>query len=260
MSKQHYPSDLTQDQWQIIKVYIPKQRAGGRRRSTNVREALNAILYLLRTGCAWRYLPKDFPNWRTVYDYFKLFRDAHVFEKLNFELNSKVRSQLKRSKLPHLGIIDSQAIKNPSGETRGYEGFKKVRGRKRSIIVDANGLIWGLHVHSANDQDAGGGVEALDKLYQPAKESLEVILADKAYDRKPFKPVAEILYDLKLQFSKSATKGYSTMRKKRWIVERTFAWFNNFRRLSKDYEKLTASSEAMIFLAMCTICLHRLTG
>lgn len=265
--RRSYPSDLTDQQWKLIKDLIPIARSGGRRRETNIREVINAIYYLVRSGCPWRHLPHDFPHWRTVYDYFYKWKAQGVWQRLHDKLAQSVRIYEKRESEPSELIADSQSVKAHFGEFRSYDGFKKVRGRKRHIIVDTLGLIQGLRVHSATSQDRTEGAELLRRY--PHQRPVKAIYADRAYngyfsefslERFGVKPTLMI----SIQGKKIREKRYeplvkSNLTPKRWIVERTFAWFNHYRRLSRDYERKAANSEAMIYICMIQLMLRRLT-
>ena len=251
--RRSYPSDLTDQQWEIIKKMIPAARAGGRKRSTDTRRVVDAILYLTRTGSPWRYLPSEFPNWKTVHDYFSKWSLMGIWQRINLSLTRQLRAKLQRHETPSLGLIDSQSTKNHYGERRGYDAAKKVRGRKRSLIVDTLGLIWSCEVHEANVTDPRGGLMALEKFPAECRCRLKKFIADCVY-KWPFDYYAEKVYGLEVQHMEKR----NNMKPKRWVVERTFAWFNHFRRLSRDYERLTRHSEALIYLAMITILLRRI--
>ena len=154
-----YPSDLTNQQWDVIKDLIPPARRGGRKRTADVRKVLDAVFYLNRTGCGWRYLPENFPPWRTVYEYFSKWRSTRVLEVICEELSKIARKQSGKEEIPSVLIIDSQSAKAQFGESRGYDGFKKVRGRKRHIIVDTLGIVHGIRISPANVGDVNEGIE-----------------------------------------------------------------------------------------------------
>lgn len=264
-----YPSDLTDQQWEFISELIPPARSGGRPRTTNVRHVVNAVLYLTRTGCAWRYLPKEFPPHKTVYDYFTRWMTEGVWRKIHLALAVQVRVENGRNPSPSTVIIDAQSVKAQYGEERGWDGFKKVRGRKREILVDTMGILWGIKVHGANHGENRRGFEALEnaQLHQPP----ERILGDHAYGLPPF---AHQIYEkwgiwpetkkaikivVKDKYYKKIRKlDQSNLKPKRWIVERTFAWFNNHRRLSRDYERTTCRSEVLLYISQTAILLNRL--
>jgi putative transposase len=267
-----YPSDLTNQQWDSIRELIPPARFGGRRRTTDVRRVINAIFYLTRSGCAWRYLPQSYPPWKTVYDYFSRWRDDGTWKKLHLALTKEVRVLSGKNPNPTTLIIDAQSVKAQFGESRGWDGFKKVRGRKREIIVDTLGFIWGTKVHAANEVEQKRGFEAI--LNFPIGEPPpKRVLGDFSYSKPPFdvelfkhwgiwpetrkgtKPIMR-----KKDGTKTATIGKSNLKPQRWIVERSFAWMNNYRRLSRDYERKVKNSEALLYISQLQILLNRTTA
>lgn len=275
LQRTEYPSNLTEQQWELIKNILPKPRQGGRPRTIDVRQVMNAILYLNRSGCAWRYLPKDFPKWQTVYDYFSRWRTSGVWEKICAHLAKLVRWQQGREESPSVVIIDSQSAKAQYGESRGYDGFKKVRGRKRHILVDTLGIIHGVKVSAANLGDSGEGIDVVLKKQSFLKvRGLQAIYADGGYREKfedqifrTFKTRPTIVKGKVTIIPSSNPKHKGSKRKvitssnlapKRWIVERTFAWFNHYRRLARDFERKTSNSESMVYLAMSQILLKKL--
>jgi putative transposase len=251
-----YPSDLSDQQWESIKGFVPPARSGGRRRTTNVRRVIDAIFYVLRSGCPWRYLPKSYPPWKTVHDYFSKWSARGIWQNLNLLLSSEIRKRAGRKEIPSLAIVDSQSIRSHYGESRGYDAAKKIRGRKRSIFVDTIGLILSCEVHAANITDPKGGLAALDKMSVPIRSNLNKIIGDIVY-KFPLDYFAEKEYGIKVENLDRKILG-TNMKPTRWVVERTFAWFNHFRRLSRDYERLARNSEAMIYLAMICIMTQRL--
>ena len=251
-----YPSDLTREEWEIIKPLLPWQRMGTPHK-VDYRRVLNAILYLHHTGCPWRYLPKNYPRWATVYYYFSHWSKNGTWEKICHELHQGVRHKNLKSPLPHVGIIDSQSVRAARGEERAYDGFKKVIGRKRNILVDALGIIFGCKVHAANQQAQITGKKMLDDLPKPYEETLEKVIGDKAYQRA-FLEHAEIYHGIKVQINDQKKTG-TNMKPLRWVVERTFAWLNHYRRMSRDYECNARNSEAMLYISMLPILLHRIT-
>lgn len=275
LQRKEYPSDLTEQQWEFIRDLLPKPRQGGRPRTIDVRAVVNAILYLNRSGCAWRYLPKDFPKWPTVYDYFSRWKSGGVWEKICAHLARLVRLQAGREETPSVVIIDSQSSKAHFGEKRGYDGFKKIRGRKRHILVDTLGILHGVKVTPANVGDSKPGIELiLEKKSLLDERGLQTIYADGGYKSsfeyrlfsifgkwptiikgKVTKKVSPLPQS---KYAKIKVVVGTNLAPKRWIVERTIAWFNHFRRLARDFEKTTSNSEAMIYLAMTQILLRRL--
>jgi putative transposase len=255
-----YPSDLTRTQWKRLKRLLPEAKPGGRPRSVDLQEVINGILYILRGGCSWRMMPKDLPPWSTCYDYFRKWRNAGTWRRLNDTLRDQVRRKAKRKASPSMAIIDSQSVKTTEqGGPRGKDAFKKVNGRKRHLLVDTLGLILSVVVHSAGIQDRDGARSVLEKI-KGCFPRLTKILADGIYNGG----IAEWAlrfggWVLEVVPKPEKKKGEPfKVVKWRWIVERTFAWLGRYRRLSKDYERQPESSEAWIYLAMVNLMLRRL--
>jgi putative transposase len=246
----HYDSDLTEKQWQYIKKFIPEHKKG--RKPIDRRRIINAIWYLARTGCQWRYLPKSFPNWKTVYTVFRRFREAGIWQKIHDALCRLTRKKQGKKVTPSAGIIDSQSVDTTEvgGDARGYDAAKNVSGRKRHIIVDTLGLIMAVVIHAADIQDQHGAKLAIESLGDRFKRLL-VIFGDSAYARCGLPGWVKNTFGWILQtvLKPADVKGWVLL-PKRWIVERTFAWINKFRRNSKDYERNPASSVAMVHIAM----------
>ena len=252
-----YPSDLSDRQWQLIRALLPKVARRGRRPICR-RWVLNAIWYVVRTGCQWRQLPHDFPNWKTVYTIFWRWRRDGVWQQLHEALCRKVRQQAGRKPTPSVAIIDSQSIRTAEGgEERGFDAAKKITGRKRHLAVDTLGLVWAVVVHGAYWQDHDGGCFVLNKLQ--AFGRIRVIFGDSAYGRNGLPAWVRETDGWLLQtvLRPVKAKGFVVL-PKRWIVERTFAWIARSRRHSKDYERTTASSEAMVYLSMIGLMSRRL--
>jgi len=258
MNRQPYPTDLSDEQWQLLSPMLPPPFLVGRKREVDLREVMNAILYLLRSGCAWRYLPHDFPQWTTVYYYFSRWRDMDWFVKLNAELRSEVRKAEDRDQNPSAAIIDSQSVKTTEqGGEKGYDAGKKVNGRKRHILVDTIGLLLIVKVLAANIQDRDGA-KLLFKEVKERMPRLFLIWADGGYRGKLIKWVATTcLWLLQVVKRNDEVKGFKVL-PRRWVVERTFAWLSRNRRLSKDYERKCESSEAWIYAAMIHLMVKRL--
>lgn len=257
-----YPTDLTDEQWQIIRKLLPQTADRGAPQRVCRRAIIDAILYLLRSGCPWRLLPHDFPNWKTVYGVFREWRNNGTWRRIHDSLRDKVRRSEGRKPSPSAAIIDSQTVKTTEvGGERGYDAGKKINGRKRHIVVDTLGLILAVVVHPASVQDYDGALLVL-KILGSLKERfgrLKVIFADSAYGRNnlPQSVMEAFGWLLQTVLRPAKVKGFVVL-PKRWIVERTFGWLGRYRRHSKDYERNTASSEAMIYIAMSHVMLRRL--
>ncbi len=260
MSRQAYPTDMDETQWLLLQPLIPAEKSGGRHRSVDMREVLNAIFYLLRGGCAWRLLPHDFPNWQTVYGYFRQWRKDQVWEQLNTALREAVREQEGRAAEPSAGSIDSQSLKTTAvAGDRGYDGAKKLTGRKRHILVDTIGLLLMVVVTKASVAERAGGKRLLLRAVAAGFQRLALLWADGGYAGKPFFEWAlkHCGWLVEIVKRSDAAEGFVLL-PRRWVVERTFGWLLNFRRLSKDYEVLPETSESMIYAAMVCLMLKRL--
>ena len=254
-----YPSDITDEQWDLIKSFLPAKKNRGRPRTTELRTVVNAIFYVVRTGCQWRYLPNDFPPWQTVYDYFRKWKMADMWEKLNQRLNEKIRVKEGREKRPSAGVIDSQSVKTAyGGEDRGYDAGKKTKGRKRHLLVDTMGLVWNAVVHTADLQDRDGAECLLAITRDSICKRLRKIWVDGGY-RGRFVEWTRKWFKVEVEVVKKEHPNLFTVLPRRWVVERTFGWFNGFRRLSKDYEILSRTSETMIYITMVQLLSKRLT-
>jgi putative transposase len=256
-----YQTDLSDAEWAIIEPLIPGGKPGGRPRETNVREVVNAIFYLLRTGCAWRHLPHDFPPPGTVYDYFWSWTRNGTLKQIHDALRRQVRVQAGREAEPSAASIDSQSTKtNEQGGVDGYDAGKKIMGRKRHILVDTMGLILAVVVHSAGIQDRDGAKAVFERIRQEDPERLKLIWADGGYAGRLVEWVKqECSWILEIVKRSDDTKGFKVL-PRRWVVERTFAWLGRFRRMSKDYEFNPSTSEAMIHLAMINVMIRRLAA
>jgi len=254
--RQQYITDLTDKQWNDIKKLLPPPKRITKR-NLDRQEIINAVLYLVHTGCQWRNLPHDFPNWKSIYNVWYQWRNDGTWQRIHDYLVRKIRKSVGKKPQPTACIIDSQSIKNDASvsESTGYDSAKNVQGRKRHLLVDTLGLLHRAVVHSADVQDQDGAKDVL----QGIKESngrLKVVFADSAYKRSELPVWAKEQGFLLQPVLRPAKVNGFVILPKRWIVERTHAWVGRSRRHSKDYEHQTKSSETMILIAMTRIMLN----
>jgi putative transposase len=259
MKRKTYPTDLSEKQWKLLEPMLPPPEQLGRKRCVNLREIVNALCYLARSGCQWRLLPKEFPNWQTVYYYFRRWRESEWFVALNDRLRQQVRRCVGKQTDASAAIIDSQSVKtDEQANGRGYDAGKKVKGRKRHILVDTLGLLLKASVLTADIQDRDGAKILFSEIKEQMPR-LQLIWADGGYRGKLIEWVAvHCLWVLEIVKRSDQEKTFKVL-PKRWIVERTFSWLNRNRRLSKDYERKIESSEAWLYLSMSILMLKRLS-
>jgi putative transposase len=250
---------LNDSQWNIIQPLIPPAKSGGRPRELEMRMVVNAMLYIVVGGIQWRMLPKEYPKWQSVYYYFRCWRDDGTWQRMHDTLRAAVRRQAERHKHPTAGCLDSQSVKSTAVPgIRGYDKAKNVNGRKRHLLVDTLGLVLVVVVTAACVQERDGAKLLLQRLTGAGKK-LRRIWVDGGY-RGPslLDWVAQhCRFCLQVVLRSDDQTGFVVL-PRRWVVERTFAWLNQQRRLSKDYERLTSTSETMIYIAMIRLMIRRL--
>jgi putative transposase len=259
MSTKLYDTDLSDAAWALVAPVLPAARPGGRPRTTDVRAVVNAIFYLLRTGCQWRLLPREFPRWGTVYHYFRVWKNSGVWTRLHRAVYEQARLLAGRAPCPSVVIMDGQSVKTTErGGVRGFDGHKRVRGRKRHILVDILGLPIASRVEPASISDRRAGARLLGGLraFFPA---IRTVIADAGHESRELARTLKRHEGWELRIVKRRQRAFK-ITGLTWIVERSFAWLGRNRRLSKDYEYMVQTSETLIDVAATRLMLNRIAS
>ena len=255
--KRGYPTDVSDQEWQLIEPLLPNAGKTGRPRKTDLRSVINALRYLVRSGVEWRMLPNDFPPYQTVYYWFRRFMRRMLFKTIHDLALMLDRLCSEREVVPSAGVVDSQSVKAPGARERGYDANKKIRGRKRHIAVDTDGRLLAVNLTPADVADSTGAQMVLDALVQ-RWPWVKRLFGDAAYDRRKLMEKAELLhFTIEVVRRLEGQVGFA-VQPRRWVVERTFGWMMRWRRLVRDYEQRIDVSRNMIYMAMGSLLMHRI--
>jgi putative transposase len=253
-----YPTAITDKEWKLVEPLLPSTARTGRPRKPELRQVNNALRYLVRSGCGWLMLPNNFPPYQTVYYWFRRLMRRFLFRTIHDLALGLDRMCEQREVVPSAGIVDSQSVKGPGARERGYDAHKKISGRKRHIAVDTDGRLLAVNLTPADIADFTGAQLVLDALIQ-RWPYIKHLFGDAAYDRRTLLDKAAYLdFTIEVVRSLQGQNGFQ-VQPRRWVVERTFAWFMRFRRLVRDYEQRLDVSEAMIYIAMGSSLLRRMS-
>ena len=262
-SKLRYPSDMTDEEWALIAPLIPPAKRGGNKRTVIEREIVNGLMYILSSGCQWAALPKDLPPRSTVNDYFRLWTYDGTLDRIHHVLYVKCRDLAGREASPTAAIIDSQSVKSAekggaSIDPSGFDAGKKIKGKKRHVLVDTQGLLMCAIIHAADIQDRDGGVMLMGALFGMFPFLLK-LYADSGYQGPKFRQgLQRVCRQINLEIVKRSDVGKFVVLPKRWIVERTIGWLNRCRRLAKDWECLNRNALAFLRWASIRLMVRKL--
>jgi transposase len=261
MNTKPYPTDLTDPQWLLVEPILRGKPGAGRPRRTDLRRVFNAILYVTNTGCAWRMLPHDFPPWQTVYYHFARWSRRGVIQRVHDALREQVRAKNARGRPVRTAAVDSQTSDSAGArQDVGYDGGKRIEGRKRHIVVDSLGMLLAVLITAASVTDAKAAGVMLGRLRPADNPLLKRLYADGAYGRERFPDKVKAFNGgarLELIRRKKGKKGWQLL-PKRWLVERTFGWLTRNRRLCRSYEHTAKSAESFVYLSMIRLMANRL--
>lgn len=257
-AKRGYPTDVSDQEWALMEPLFPLAERTGRPRKIDFRAVINALRYLVRTGCEWRMLPNDFPPYQTVYYWFRRLMRRMLFRTVHDLALMLDRMCHGRAVVPTAGVVDSQSVKAPAAEDSGYDANKKIKGRKRHIAVDTDGRLLAMNLTPADVADSTGAQMVLHAL-KTRWPWVKHLFGDAAYDRRTLMDKAAFMdFTIEIVRKLEGQHGFA-VQPRRWVVERTFGWLMRWRRLVRDYEKRIDVSRSMIYLALGSTLLHRMS-